>query len=109
MVLSVYFHDITGFMRVLPSIYLVFCILTGSSVIYQSRNFTTKEIIIWVVVHVVYSGFGAAFLFQKNDGIPESVTVADAYFILFYILFCPTLAHFMIVYMRIQDRGIQGL
>lgn len=51
----------TGFISVLPFCYLGVCITIGSAVIYQSRTFSTKEIVFWTIIHVLYGGCGAAF------------------------------------------------
>lgn len=105
----------TGFISTLPFCYLGVCITIGSAVIYQSRTFTTKEIVGWTIIHLIYAGCGAAFFVIEYEVADFEIDVEKSdpkqeeasYFILFYVFLAPTVAHGLMFTLRIIDRGME--
>ena len=117
MVLAIMIHmkSIKGFIICIPVLYVGLCFLIGSTVIYQSRKFTTREIASWIIVNLIYILLGVgyfAFKFklkemkffssEKSDLKTEACT-----FVLFYILLTPTFIHGLMFGLRAIDRGVR--
>ena len=101
--LSATWMDVNGAIVSFPIMYLGLTFLIASSVIYQSRFFETKEIIVWVIINVIYIAVGFAFFFIKSS---ETEKQQQAVFITCYILFVPTFLHGLVVALRLENRGI---
>jgi len=43
-----------GIMVVIPAYYFTICLNLASTVIYQSRTFTVKELVLWCIINVLY-------------------------------------------------------
>ena len=43
-----------GIMLICPAYYFTICLNLASTVIYQSRTFTVKELVLWCVINVLY-------------------------------------------------------
>ena len=108
--------DVLAVMIVLPAFFITICLLLASTVIYQSRTFTGKELALWIVVNVVYVAAGAAYFVYKYEVSTFSYSPSERHprqaeaskFVFLYILLMPTLAHALVVVLRIIDRGTEG-
>jgi hypothetical protein len=109
------FKSILGFIICVPVFYVGLCFLIGSTVIYQSRQFTVAETVAWIVVNLVYVllGLGYAgyafdlkdmklFSSQKSDKKTEAST-----FFFAYVLLAPTFTHGLMFGLRAIDRGVK--
>ena len=54
-----------GAVIVIPMAYLGISYILASSVLYQSRAFTWKELIFWIIITVIYFGLSLAYFFVK--------------------------------------------
>ena len=54
-----------GAVIVIPMAYLGVSYIIAASVLYQSRAFTWKELIVWIVLTVIYFGLSLAYFFLK--------------------------------------------
>ena len=59
--------DFLGVIICLPFVYFAVCLLVASTVIRQSRTFTCKELLWWVVVNLLYLGCGIAYFILDYD------------------------------------------
>jgi hypothetical protein len=53
--------DIFSTVYTIPPFYISLMILIGSSVIYQTRSFSVSEGSIWILLNLIYIGFGILF------------------------------------------------
>mmetsp|Transcript_25040 Transcript_25040/g.38850 ORF Transcript_25040/g.38850 Transcript_25040/m.38850 type:complete len:213 (+) Transcript_25040:2519-3157(+) len=106
-----------GFISPFPMLYIMLCFLIGSTVIYQSRDFSTKEMVYWGIINLTYLVIGMGFFMWEYE-VAEftiDVTKSDAkqqqasYFVLFYVLLAPSASHALTVIMRYIDRGPVGI
>ena len=65
--LYVNLKDAVAIVIILPVIFVAICFLIASTVIYQSRTFTSKELALWVAVNVVYVAAGASYFVYKYE------------------------------------------
>ena len=56
-----------AFMLIIPVYYITICLNLASSVIYQSRTFTTKELGLWIVVNFIFVGCGILYFILKYE------------------------------------------
>lgn len=104
-----------GFIICVPVFYVGLCFLIGSTVIYQSRRFTTTETVSWILVNLVYVLLGlgyAAYAFDLKDmklfssQKSEKKTEASTFFFA-YVLLAPTFTHGLMFGLRAIDRGVK--
>jgi hypothetical protein len=107
--------SLLGFIICVPVFYVGLCFLIGSTVIYQSRSFTTMETASWILVNLAYVllgvGYGGyafdlkdmeLFSSQKSAKKTEAST-----FLFLYVLLAPTFIHGLMFGLRTIDRGVK--
>ena len=57
----------TGLVYSIPFPYVAICLLIASSVIYQSRNFETKELVYWGLINAAYLICGVIYFVYEFD------------------------------------------
>jgi hypothetical protein len=95
-----------------PLWYVAVCLAIGATVVNQSRAFTMKERIVWLVFTFLYLAGGVAFLAANWEEKPEGKEDDPhpyAYFVVLYLLFVPALTHGLVVLLRYIDRGTDGM
>jgi len=118
LLMLVLFIDMDDFIAVisfLPFAYFAVCLLIASTVLYQSRALGIKELIAWGFVNVVYFGCGIAYFIQAYEVSEFEYDLEKrseeqetaSYFVFFYVLAMPTLAHGLVVVLRLIDRGTE--
>lgn len=56
-----------GFIMCLPMFYITILFLIASTIVHQSRSFSNKELVYWILINVVYFGFGLAFFIVEYE------------------------------------------
>lgn len=56
-----------GFISCQPILYVCILFLIGSTVVYQSRQFTRVELVLWVVFNTIYLIAGLVFFIKEYE------------------------------------------
>jgi hypothetical protein len=100
-----------GFICSLPPFYIGLSILIGTSVIYQVRTFSIRELVYWILLNLLYLTAGLVYFIVKYEVNTFTIDVSKrsetqneaSLFILLYVLVTPTLAHGVIIILKITD------
>ena len=104
-----------GFISCQPILYVCCLYLIGSTVVYQSRTFSIKELIMWIVLNVVYFVVGIVYFIVQYEVAEFTFDVTQksaaqtqaSLFVFFYVLFVPTLIHGLMAGMMFADNGVK--
>ena len=88
-------------------LYLGVSLIISSSVIYQSRALTIKELVPWILFNLIYIGVSLIYFFLSFDGAKSSPE--GLRYIFYYILTLPTIIHGIILLIRVFTKGFEGL
>lgn len=65
--LVVQIEGMLGFVMAIPCLYFGVCFLIASSVVYQARAMSVKEMIYWGVLNIAYEFIGISFWIYKYE------------------------------------------